>query len=100
MISHPEHIETRFAFRTRVLDYIWAHLPIITTKGDSLSDLVEEEGLGLAVKETDVEAMVEAILRMASDKEFYQSCVQNLERVTVYLYSLWPGSRDSAFPLY
>ncbi|GFP29558.1 rhamnosyltransferase [Candidatus Hakubella thermalkaliphila] len=81
VISHPEHIETRFAFRTRVLDYIWAHLPIITTKGDSLSDLVEEEGLGLAVKETDVEAMVEAILRMASDKEFYQSCVQNLERV-------------------
>ncbi|NJP07416.1 MAG: glycosyltransferase family 4 protein, partial [Chloroflexaceae bacterium] len=31
--THLEHIETRFAFRTRVLDYIWAGLPMVVSDG-------------------------------------------------------------------
>ncbi len=38
--THYEHVETTFAFRTRVLDYLWAGLPIVTTSGDSFADLV------------------------------------------------------------
>ena len=33
--------ETRLAFRSRILDYLWAGLPVVTTSGDVLSDLVE-----------------------------------------------------------
>jgi hypothetical protein len=29
---HREDVETRYSFRTRVLDYLWAGLPIITTE--------------------------------------------------------------------
>ncbi|MCJ7473408.1 MAG: glycosyltransferase, partial [Actinobacteria bacterium] len=49
IITHPMHIETRFSFRTRILDYIWTGLPIISTRGDSLSDMIEKNGLGITV---------------------------------------------------
>ena len=53
--------ETRFAFRTRLLDYIWAGLPIVTTEGDVLADLVSERHLGRVVAVEDVEAWRQAL---------------------------------------
>jgi glycosyltransferase involved in cell wall biosynthesis len=47
--THFDHAETRFSFRTRILDYLWAGLPIITTQGDVLADLVEAQDLGWTV---------------------------------------------------
>ncbi len=43
---HAEHIETRFSFRTRLLDYIWAGVPMVISGGDSLSEMVAARGLG------------------------------------------------------
>jgi len=81
IITHPKHIETRFSFRTRVLDYLWAGLPIISTVGDSLSDMVERKGLGYAVVEENVDDIVKAVTRLADDKVFYSKCVKNIEQV-------------------
>src|SRR5690242_21510423 len=50
-----DNVETHFAFRTRVRDYIWAGLPMILTKGDSFASLVETQQLGRTVAERDVE---------------------------------------------
>jgi GT2 family glycosyltransferase len=79
IITHPEHIETRFSFRTRILDYLWASLPVISTKGDSLSELVERNGLGITVNNKDSDDLYNAILKLANDKEFYNRCVSNIE---------------------
>jgi len=35
---HQEKLETEFSYRTRVMDYIWARLPIISTEGDSIAN--------------------------------------------------------------
>ena len=35
-----DHLEARYAHRTRVLDYLWAGLPVVATRGDALADLV------------------------------------------------------------
>ncbi len=59
--THFDHIETTFSFRTRILDYLWANLPIVTTGGDSFGDLVAAEGLGVAVPERDVDALAAAL---------------------------------------
>lgn len=60
---HFAHIETRFSFRTRLLDYIWARLPMIVTRGDVLSDRVESEKLGWTVDYEDVGSVTGAILQ-------------------------------------
>jgi glycosyltransferase involved in cell wall biosynthesis len=64
VVSHPGHIETRFSFRTRVLDCIWAGLPIVTTDGDAMADWVKQETLGLTVPPGEVDAMAQAIETM------------------------------------
>ncbi|MEE8324390.1 MAG: glycosyltransferase [Candidatus Humimicrobiaceae bacterium] len=81
IITHPEHIETRFSFRTRILDYLWAGLPIISTEGDHLSDLVKINRLGLVTKEGSAEELAEAILKLAGDSKFHQECVENTTRI-------------------
>lgn len=47
--GHPPHVETALSFRTRILDYVWAGLPVLTTEGDALGDLVAAKGLGVVV---------------------------------------------------
>jgi glycosyltransferase involved in cell wall biosynthesis len=56
--------ETRLSFRTRVLDYLWAGLPVVTTEGDVLSDLVRNEGLGRVVPPGDRVALADAVVEL------------------------------------
>lgn len=58
---HADHLETRFAFRTRNLDYLWAGLPILSTRGDVFAGLLEASGAGLTVAAHDRTALSEAI---------------------------------------
>jgi hypothetical protein len=64
--AHPDHIETRFSFRTRLLDYIWARLPMVVSRGDTLAELVEHHRLGIGVDVGDVEGFAMALLTLAS----------------------------------
>jgi glycosyltransferase involved in cell wall biosynthesis len=58
--AHHDHLEARYAHRTRILDYLWAGLPVATTAGDALADLVEREGLGRTVAPGDAEGFAAA----------------------------------------
>ena len=79
--THFQHVETTFSFRTRILDYLWAGLPIVTTEGDSFGDLVAAEGLGASVREQDVDALVDALERVLYDAETRESARENVARV-------------------
>jgi GT2 family glycosyltransferase len=81
IITHPEHIETRFSYRTRILDYLWTGLPVISTKGDYLSDMVDRKGLGIITGEGDVRGIVNAITKLADDRDYYDSCVGNIKKI-------------------
>ena len=62
---HFAHLETHFSFRTRLLDYIWAALPIIVTRGDVLSTFIEQRQLGWVVDYESVDGVAAAILESA-----------------------------------
>ncbi|HEX7662013.1 MAG TPA: glycosyltransferase [Pseudonocardiaceae bacterium] len=76
--THFEHVETTFAFRTRVLDYLWAGLPIVTTDGDSFADLVRRERLGVVVPPADPAALADALARVLYDTEFAAGCRERI----------------------
>lgn len=61
---HRDHLESRFSFRTRFLDNLWAGLPLITSRGDVLSQEVERRGLGHVVEPADVDGLCAAIIEM------------------------------------
>lgn len=79
--THMSHLETTFSFRTRILDYLWAGLPMVVTEGDSFAELVEEEALGLVVPAQDVTALALALERVLYDDDFAAAARRNVERV-------------------
>jgi glycosyltransferase involved in cell wall biosynthesis len=70
--AHFDDLESRFAFRTRLLDCFWADLPVVTTTGDSLGDLVERRGLGRTVPPRDVDAWAASIASLLDDADEYE----------------------------
>lgn len=65
--THLDHVETAFSFRTRVLDYLWAGLPVVATGGDVFSEVISEAGIGRTVPAEDVEALTVALLSLIED---------------------------------
>ena len=59
-----DHVETRFAFRTRLLDCFWAGLPPACTRGDELAARVERDDLGAVADAGDEVALAAAIERI------------------------------------
>jgi glycosyltransferase involved in cell wall biosynthesis len=64
---HRDHLETTFAFRTRVLDYLWAGLPVVSTEGDHFAEVVERHDLGAVVPFGDADAVARALDRIAAE---------------------------------
>lgn len=79
--THFDRAETVFAFRTRILDYLWAGLPVVATDGDSFGRLIRSSGLGVAVPEKDPKALAEALERTLYDAGFAQECRANVASV-------------------
>ena len=84
--THFDHLETRFSFRTRILDYMWAELPIIATKGDSFSSIIEENSLGIVVDYTDVASVKQAITSLYKEKKNYQTYKENISTLKKQYY--------------
>jgi glycosyltransferase involved in cell wall biosynthesis len=61
---HVEHLETRFAFRTRLLDCFWSGLPVVCTEGDELAERVERDHLGVSIASQDPHSAAAAILEV------------------------------------
>jgi glycosyltransferase involved in cell wall biosynthesis len=78
-------LETRLAFRSRVLDYIWAGLPIVATRGDAVSELITAHDLGIVVKGGDVEATAGAILTLLdTPREVFQQRRDGLRQLLTW----------------
>lgn len=59
--THFLHVETAYSFRTRMLDYLWAGLPIVCSEGDEFAMLVAGYGLGRVVPTQDIRALSSAL---------------------------------------
>lgn len=79
--THFDHIETTMSFRTRILDYLWAGLPMVVTAGDVFAELIEAEELGLVVAADDEAQLANALERILYDDELIERVQANIARV-------------------
>ena len=63
--AHLETLETRFAYRTRLIDLVWARVPIVAAAGDEWSARVAAEGLGEVFAPGDADGLAAALRRVA-----------------------------------
>ncbi len=64
---HTDTLEARLAFRSRILEYIWAGLPTVATQGDATSDRIAQMDLGVVVGYQDVDAVAAAIVTLLDE---------------------------------
>jgi hypothetical protein len=79
--AHFDTLETRFAFRTRLLDCFWARLPVVCTGGDALGELIRERDAGIVLAECDVDAWCAALASLAESsarREHYREGIDGL----------------------
>ena len=62
--AHHDHLETRFSHRTRLLDCLWAGLPVVCTRGDELAERMQREDLGATVAPEDPAALAAALAQV------------------------------------
>ena len=78
---HKLHAETRFSIRTRVLDYIWAEIPIVITEGDVTSEWVKKYGIGAVTTEADPNDVAQALIEVLKQpKESYRARFDPLKK--------------------
>jgi len=83
--THLEHFETRFSFRTRILDYIYFNTPILCSKGDFFENYIEKNSIGITVTPSDREELKKAILSFG-DKKLRENFKNNIKRVEKEFY--------------
>lgn len=76
--AHFDTLETYFSFRTRILHYLWAGKPIITTQGDVLAQTIAEMKAGIIVKPQDEEDWISAIETLRSHYTTYLEGVKTM----------------------
>lgn len=64
VVLHPMHVETRYSIRTRVVDYLWARLPVVITDGDITSSWIRDYKIGAVVPPFDEQAVSAALLEI------------------------------------
>jgi glycosyltransferase involved in cell wall biosynthesis len=98
---HLDHLETRFSFRTRLLDCIWAGLPIVTTRGDAMSELVEQHNLGKAVNYGDVRQVADTLMELLDTpnlREVYRPGFEEVRGQLTWERAVEPLARFCANP--
>lgn len=76
--THFNHLETRYAFRTRILDYLWSGLPILATEGDCFSELINKHALGMTVPFENSDALAEAICLLWNNEQQRKEAQKNI----------------------
>ena len=80
LYAHRSSLEARYSHRTRVLDHILVGLPTIATKGDYLTDLIQDNKYGESVKPENVMELSDLLLGFAKDKNSLKKYRDNIER--------------------
>ncbi len=80
--AHRPSLESRFSYRNRLLDCIWAGTPIVCTEGDALAGDVAARGWGETVRARDAKALAAALHRVAGrGRAHYASALGAAARV-------------------
>lgn len=77
---HFDTLETRLAFRSRVLDYVWTGLPMVITRGDVTSEIVSRFGLGEIVNYEQDDEVAAGLLRLLErPKSNFAGCFERAQ---------------------
>lgn len=68
LLTFPQSLETELSMRTRVYDYLWGGLPIVTSSAPGTDEMIERYRCGIVVRSSSARPFADAILRAVADR--------------------------------
>jgi glycosyltransferase involved in cell wall biosynthesis len=84
LLTFPQSIETDLAMRTRIYDYLWAGLPIVTSSAPGTDELLERYRCGSVIRREDPAAFAAEIVGILTDRERYEQMVAGTRSFVVH----------------
>lgn len=85
---HGLHLETLLSFRTRVVDYLWGGLPVISTEGDELAEIISKRNAGIVVSPKNHQNVAESILTILEDEKLRVQMALNARKLATDKFSV------------
>ncbi len=83
--THKKSLETDLSHRTRVVDFIWAGLPVIVSKGDEVGSIIEAAGCGFTVPVADRQELAAKIIKVLKDEGLREKMKESAKKLAVDL---------------
>lgn len=80
LLTFPQSIETDLSMRTRVYDYLWCALPIVTSSAPGTDEILSRYGAGVVVRSSEAEAFARELIVILRTHERYTSMVEGTKR--------------------
>lgn len=80
LLTFNPSLETDLAMRTRVFDYLWAGLPVVTSSAPGTDSLIRSYHAGMVIESDDPSKYAEALVRLLSDRSDYHSRVRGSQQ--------------------
>lgn len=75
--TYKHSLETVLSHRTRVIDFLWAGLPVITTEGDAVAELLKTNRCGLTVPPGNHQELAAKIITVLGSPELQKEFAHN-----------------------
>lgn len=76
LLTFPRSLETDLAMRTRIFDYLWAGLPVITSPAPGTDDILKRFHAGTVVESRQPAMFAREIVALFGDRARYEAEVQ------------------------
>ena len=80
LLTFPQSIETDLAMRTRIYDYLWGGLPVVTSSAPGTNEILERYGAGVVVVSNDAAEFATAIVEILRGRSRHESLTAGAAR--------------------
>lgn len=77
LITFPQSLETELSMRTRVYDYLWGGLPIVSSSAPGTDEILTGYRCGIVVRSASARDMADAILKTFAEQTALRSGARN-----------------------
>jgi len=80
LITFPQSLETELSMRTRVYDYLWGGLPIVSSSAPGTDEILTRYGCGVVVRSASARDFADAILKAFAEQSPLRSATRSFVR--------------------
>jgi glycosyltransferase involved in cell wall biosynthesis len=76
LLTFRPSLETDLSMRTRIFDYLWAGLPVITSSAPGTDSVIRKHDAGMVIDSADPRTYADAVVHLLTDRAAYDASVR------------------------